>query len=139
MERRSRFVYGTEEFVATISVRPWTPVDATLGGMRVAASGVPAGYVVRRDSLIDVTVRFWEGEWTALRNLLIWGQSQQVIDWYPDADDTSTTWPVYLEAPAVGDRIAPERDGEFPRVFELPLSLRGVGTAVPWISYFQLS
>lgn len=138
MLRLSRFVYGEQEFQTTISVRPFTPVDRTIGGSRTSAAGVPASYIVRRDAMIDLVVRIFEDEWTDFLNLLIWGQGAESIFWYPDAEDTLTFWEVYLESPMAGQDIRPNRDGNFQRVFEVPITLRGVGTEVPWRTYFEL-
>jgi hypothetical protein len=142
MERRSRFVYGPEgsevTLDTTISVRPWLPIDRTVGGSRTSAAGVPASYVVRQDSLLVVTLRFWESEWLGILNLLTFGRSDQSFLWFPDVDDTGTSVEVYLETPIAGEDATPTRDGEFPRVMELVITLRGVGTAVPWLPYFQM-
>ena len=139
MERLARFVFGTTTFDATISARAWTPRDATVGGSRTAASGVPASYIVRRDALLDFRLRFWETEWPTVLNLVSYGQGKQALTWYPDLDDLDVSFSVYLEAPAPGEAFAPERDPDFPRTFELPMTLRGVGAAVPWADYFVLS
>lgn len=139
MERRSRFTYGAQTFETTISVNAWTPTDRTVGGSRIAASGTPAAYVVRRDAMLEMTLRFWESEWIAVANLIAWGQSAQPITWAPDADDPGTTVDVYLDAPAPGDSFSPERVSGFPRVMELALMLRGKDGAVPWTPFFLLS
>jgi hypothetical protein len=97
---------------------------------------VPASYVVRRDALLEVTLRVWELEWGSLLNLITWGQLAESFLFYPDADET-TSWEVYLEAPLAGVRFAPVRDGNFPRVFLATLTLRGAGIVVPWQAYFE--
>lgn len=136
MDRCSRFVFGDQEVTTEIAARAWTPADATIGGRRVSASGVPAAYVVRRDALLNLTLRFFEHEWAAIYNLLIYGQSSDPITWYPEATDDEVSWSVYLESPAYGETFSPSRDGAFPRMMEISIVLRGVGTAVPWASYF---
>lgn len=142
MERRSSYVYGPSgseiTLTTTISVKPWTPMNRTIGGQRIAASGVPASYVVRTDHLLDVTLRFYESEWSAVENLIAFGQSAQSFLWYPEATSGASV-EVYLDAPAYGDTVTPTRDAEFPRVMEVTLTLRGVGTVVPWQPYFVLS
>lgn len=139
MERRARFVFGSTTFDATISARAWTPQDSTVGGSKTAASGVPASYIVRRDSLLAFGLRFWEEEWPEVLNLVTWGQSKQTLTWYPDLDDLATSFAVYLEAPAPGEAWSPERSQDFPRTFELTLTLRGAGATIPWANYFLLS
>lgn len=139
MERRSRFVYGGQTFTTSVSVRPWIPVDNTIGGYRIAGSGVPAGYVARRDSIVELVVRFYESEWLSLLNMIIYAQDGAAsITWYPDDDDEDTSFVVYLDSPAAGERIVPTRDSQFPRLLELPLVLRGSGTEVPFVPYLEL-
>lgn len=139
MERRSRFTFGAQTFETTISVKSWTPSDRTVGGARIAASGTPASYVVRRDALLEITIRFYESEWASVANLVAWGQGSNVITWAPEASDPGTTVDVYLDAPTAGDTFTPSRDGNFPRVLELAIVLRGKDGAVPWTPYFLLS
>jgi hypothetical protein len=135
MRRRSQFNYGAGVFVASLSSPAWTPKDATVGGMRVAAAGVPATYVVRRDALLDLVLRFTEDEWPDVLALIQFGQSGQAITWTPDVDELAT-FDVYLDAPAAGTSWAPARDAAFPRTLTATLTLRGVNGLPPWVGYF---
>lgn len=134
MIRRARFEFGASAFEASIASPPWTPGDDTLGGVRVAASGLPASYIVRRDALLDVMLRFRESEWPAVLSLVTYGQTGQVITFFPDAEEL-TTFDVYLQTPAAGERWAPSREATYPRVLTLALTLRGAAS-VPWSEYF---
>jgi hypothetical protein len=140
MERRAKFVYGLSgsetTLELTISQAAWLPADSTVGGSRTSAAGIPASYVVRRDRLLDVTLRLWESEWGALLNLIEWGQGAEAFLFYPDAEE-ATSWQVYLEAPEAGSRFAPSRDGTYPRIFTAALTLRGLGIEIPWQPYFE--
>jgi len=141
MRRRSRFVYGPEGSTTTwdtaLPVMLWTPADDTVGGWRDSAAGVPASYVVRRDALLEMTLRVEEPDLVHALNLIAWGQSAQPILWTPDPlEDPDTTVPVYLVTPAPGSRWSPTRSTEYPRMFEVAITLRGVGTAMPWRPYF---
>lgn len=139
MQRRSRFDYSATSFTTILSAKPWTPGSRTVGGRRIAASGAQASYVVRRDSLLDVPIRFYESEWLAVANLIEWGQDDGQITWYPDADDTATSFTVYLDSHAPAEDVTPERNGDFPRVFEITLRLRAVGSGTVWTPYFSLA
>jgi hypothetical protein len=134
---RTRFTYtGGGDWTTVLPARPWTPADETLGGRRVAGSGVPATYIVRRDALLDLTLRLLEAEWDDLLALVTFGQTGGQITWYPDVDDApGTSFTVYLEAPAPGMRWAPTRLADYPRALEQALTLRGVASA-PWQAYF---
>jgi hypothetical protein len=137
MDRRARFEYGgTGAFECLISARPWNPIDDSVGGSRTSATGVPASYTVRRDALVEVNLRFWESEWADFLNLLIYGQTGASFTWFPDADELAS-YTVYLETPKTGERFSPTRSGEFPRVFEASILLRGAGIAIPWQAYFD--
>ena len=138
MKHRPKFIYGLTgsetTLELTLSQGLWTPADMTIGGSRTSAAGVPCAYIVRRDALLDVTLRFWEAEWPDLYNLIQWGQSSESFLFYPDQDE-GTAWQVYLEAPLAGVRFAPTRD-QFSRVHLITLTLRGAGITVPWQPYF---
>lgn len=134
--RISRFVYSATDWTTFLPVRAWTPVDETVGGRRISAAGVPATYIVRRDVLVEVTLRFWEVEWPDVLDLVTFGQSGESFAWFPDAAEPEN-YAVYLESPAPGERFAPTRDGSFPRVFEATLVLRGVDSVLPFTQYYE--
>lgn len=137
MERLSRFTFGASVFETTLPPRAWTPSDNSIGGSRIAASGTPAAYLVRRDAQLEITLRFYESEWAAVDNLIAWGQSAQPITWAPEASDPGTTVDVYLDSPGPGERFSPTRS-DFPRVFELTITVRGKDGAVPWTPYYAM-
>lgn len=139
MERLSRFTFGVSVFETTLPPRAWNPSDRSVGGSRIAASGTPAAYLVRRDAMLEVTLRFYESEWAAVANLVAWGQSAQAITWAPEASDPGTTVDVWLDTPAPGESFNPTRSSDYPRVLELSLMLRGKDGAAPWTPYFLLS
>lgn len=135
--RRSRFQYGSTDWSTELSARPWIPGDATVGGSRTAAAGVPASSIVRRDSLITVTLRFEENEWDDVLALIEYGQTQQLFRWFPDADDASDSVSVWLENPAAGERFAPTRMAGYDRGMEATLVLRELTGASTWRNYFE--
>lgn len=137
MIRRAAFLYSDQLFETSISVRPWTPADETVGGMRISAAGIPASYVVRRDALIELTLRLFEEEWPGFLNFLAFAQTAEQFVWYPDADE-AFAYAVYLHAPSAGERVTPTRDGSMNRVFEVSITLRGVETTVPFEPYHVL-
>ena len=137
MKRSSAFLYGLETWTTELPARAWTPADETVGGMRVAGSGIPAGYIARRDDLLDLTLRLNEDEYDTLRALIAYGQAQQSFTWLPDADGSLGNVVVYLVSPAPGEKWAPTRSTEYPRVFELTLTLRAVTQGTSWPAYFE--
>ena len=134
--RRSRFLYGDSgDYTTPLPVTAWLPAESTIGGSRVAASGVPASYLVRRDGLVDLTLRFEEDGWPDVLALVQFGQTAESFLWQPDALGTEA-FTVYLEAPAAGARWAPTRDGSYPRMMALTITLRSVDGSSPWLAYF---
>jgi len=127
---RSRFVYGTTgsetTWDTTHPVQAWLQEMTPIGGSRTSAAGVPAAHVVRRDYNLHVTLRVLESELTDLYALIEWGQGAESFTWYPDVDDTATSYTVYLEAPLAGESWTPSRDPEFPQVLLAPIVLRRV-------------
>jgi len=132
LPKRSRWVYGASirtDWSMTLPPRPWTMLSPTVGGMRKSGAGVPASYVVRRDAVLSLTLRFWASEWPELLAMLTWGQLSETLTWYPDADE-SESFEVWLDSPAAGEEISPSRDSQYPNVMELAIRIRKVdGTA----------
>lgn len=134
--RRQRFTYGLAgEFITRYGALAFEPADETIGGSRTSGAGIPVAYMARRDALMMVTLRVMEDEWEDCLAFLQFGQSAASFLWYPDADE-ATNFAVYLETPKMGERIKPARDGQFARMFQMPVTLRGVGAVVPWFEYF---
>jgi hypothetical protein len=137
---RSRFVHNTGgdevDWTTDLPVRAWRRWTVTVGGARTAAGGVPASHVVRTDYNLWLTLRLHESELADLAALIQWGLLAEYFTWYPDADDTSTSYAVYLEFPRAGDEIEEERDDEYPDVLEVAIALRKL-TPSPWtLEYF---
>ncbi len=132
---RSRFVYGVApgevDWAASLSVRAWGRRTGTIGGQRISAAGTPASYVVRRDEVILIPLRFYETEWDDVHGLIEWGQGGETILWYPDANEAGESFSVYLDSPAAGEDITPTRASDYPHVMELTLALRSA-SATPW-------
>lgn len=143
LDWRSRFVYGvagSETDWSTIRpVRSWTNPTATVGGSRTSASGTPAAYVARRDYNLRLTLRLYESELPDLQALIEWGQAAESFTWYPDANDTATSFEVYLESPLAGDEWEEARLDEFPRVVEVTIVLRRVDGYAWGLEYFEES
>ena len=128
--RRSRFTYDVTDYTTELPVRAWNYRTPTVGGSRKSATGVPASYVMRREDILVVTLRFHEWDWLTVRALVVWGQAAEPFDWFPDADE-ATSYEVYLESPAAGTDIVPTRLSDFPRVLELTIEIRKVD-GTPW-------
>jgi len=131
---RSRFVYGVagaSDWTFALPPGAWERRTPTVGGRRVSASGVPAAYVVRREHILVLPLRFYETEWADVHALLAWGQTSESFTWYPDADMPGESYEVWLETPAAGDEITPTRLSSYPLVLELSIGLRTVD-GLPW-------
>lgn len=135
MPNRPRFEATDQSWEATIPALPWLPHDRSIGAMHIAASGVPASYVARRDYLLDLTVRVLESEWPAFLSFLQWAMEAESFTWYPDANDLDISFEVYLDSPADGGDWSPSR-GAFDGIFEAAIVLRNAGLAAPWQAFF---
>lgn len=135
---RSRFVYDDNDWETSLPVMPWDRVTSTVGGHRKSASGVPAAYVVRRDHVLRLTLRFRESEWEEIHRMIRWGQGGETITWYPDALVPGESFNVYLESPLAGEDISPSRSSSYPRVLELAIGLRRADGSAWGIDYFGL-
>lgn len=136
LTRRPRFVAGSIDLALTYPALAWIPNDVTVGGSRTSAGGVPASYVVRRDSTLALTLRVTEAEWASFLALIAYGQTSQAFDWFPDAN-SSSGFLVYLEAPLAGDKLTPTRNSQYPRTFEVPITLRSTDGTPLWLPYFD--
>jgi len=136
LPRRSKFVFGGITWETSLPAHPWTPADSTFGGeRRITATGIPAVDLVRRDDLIDLVLRVREREWTQLLALITFGQSAETFLWYPDADLPGLVT-VWLESPVAGEEWGPTRS-DYPRVFEVTLTLRAALSFTTWSEYFE--
>lgn len=138
LDWRPRIVYGTDDTELELGLPQgyWSYADETIGGRDISATGVPAAYEVRRDGLLDVQLRFYESEWAAVHAWLSWAQHSLAFDWYEDAEATPLPRSVYLHTPAMGERIAPQRDPETGVFFTLPITLRSVD-GLPFATVFH--
>lgn len=137
-----RFVYnpGVEvDVTLELPVGIWRHSTPTVGGDIDSDAGHPASFIVRRSYSLIVPVRFFESEWTTVRELIEYGQTGGVITWYPDAEELDS-FDVYLEAPMVGDDITGAIDGEYPRALSQAITIRRVdGVAFDGLEYFSES
>jgi hypothetical protein len=137
LPHRSRFVGTGLDVTIALPVRPWRPSSPTIGGREISAAGVPASYIVRRDNVLLMRLRFEEQDWPDVLSVLEYGQSDRVLTWYPDAGE-ATSHEVYLEHPAAGEDILPERQTEGADwVLELDIALRSVDGSSLWQAYFR--
>jgi hypothetical protein len=138
----SRFTYGlTGDWTTSLPPRAWTPINETVGGFRISSAGIPAAYNVRTDAMVELTLRFTEDEWEDVLALVAFGQTAQAFYWYPDSTLTDPDYDaaqVYLQSPGPGERFAPARDGQYPRMFELTITLRGVGGVLQYTPYYSI-
>jgi hypothetical protein len=138
--RRSRFVYGTggdvTDWETKLPAEPWEMETPTVGGSKTSAAGVPAAYVVRRDHLLRLPLRLRETELEDLAGLIEWGQSAESFLWYPDANDSTVSFLVYLEEPIAGQPWRPVRDPDYFTVFRQDIALRAVVGSFWDLEYF---
>lgn len=127
-----RFDYGASTLSLTLPSRIWRFSDMSIGGGALSAVRTGASYVVVRDQLLNVTLRFYESEWASVLAMLQYGQAwPNTMTFYPDKLDTGTSYVVQLRHPMMGEPIDYEEDSEYPEVKEREIQLHKV-SGVPW-------
>ena len=136
-DHRTAFRIGAALIFFDLPPSGWEAREASVGGHVRATGGLPASYIVRRDRLIDLTLRIRESEWLDFLNALVLMQSGDPFEWFPRVGDPAPAW-VTLWAPIPGTPFAPQRMPDYPRVFEATITLRGDGTSNPWTPFFEV-
>lgn len=126
MRWRPRFTWdgGAGVLELALPVAEWREREQSVGGALEAGSGTIAGYVVRRDRILELPLRIGEGEWPGVLAMLRAAQAGAVLTYFPDADDVGTSIACTLLAPLADGQAQPEPEGEYQRVARLPISLR---------------
>ncbi len=122
---RPRWVYNDGsaiDFTMALPQRTWDFGKRQVGGSDVSAAGVPAAFVIRQENLLHITIRFPLSEWDNVERFVRHGQGGGTLTFYPDQSGTNHL--VYIDAPAMGEEIRPQRDPSDQRTFELRLTLR---------------
>lgn len=132
---RPRFVFGATDLTLDWAARPWAFPHSTVGGVRWSAAGIPASYVVRNDRDIELSLRVQEYERADVEALIEWGQSTQVITFYPE--HTGASHECYLVHPHAGEDWQPQRDDTYPHQFFVRLVLRKTSGAAWTERYFD--
>ena len=104
----------------------WTPDRMTQGGATESGAAVPETYVLRKDGLLTVAIRFAETELAAVVGWVDWchdSGSLGYFDFYPDQAKT-LHYQSWLLKPKVGDRWDIRRVPTYVKVLELDIELR---------------
>jgi hypothetical protein len=136
LARRPRFVQDSLDLTLTYPGKAWVPSHMSVGGRRRVASGAQSAYRVRADDKLHLVLRVTEEEWPDVRDMLATFQEGESFTFYPDAT-LGTSFEVDLESPAMGEGIEPQRSGDFPRLFELNITLYGMDGIPPWLAFFD--
>jgi hypothetical protein len=131
---RPRIDYDVTTLLLDLPMMRWRPGTSGLGGTLTTATGIPVAYLIRRDELLAVVLRFRESEWPGVRAWLHWAMSHpNESEFFPDQDIPGTSFDVWLEYPRLepgGSLVQPERAADSPCIFELPILLRETSGAV---------
>lgn len=134
-----RWVYddgSAVDYTVPLPQRPWSFGSLGHGAVGVTASGIPAGYELRRDYTLVLGLRFPETEWPDVERLVRHLQRARPATLYLDSavDDVAHT--VYGESPAMGEPIRPRRGSE-PSMLELEITVRSVTETLFTEAYFE--
>ena len=143
MDWLSEFVYGPSgsqtTWTLTFPARPWTKRRGTsAGGSRTAASGTPAGYVVRKDQILSLPLRLFEHEIDDLDAMLDWAEIGQLVRWFPDSNDAALFFDCYIDSPTAGDELDhPRNDTDGAGIiYDVTLVLRTPGSTFAALGEF---
>ncbi|HLS34552.1 MAG TPA: hypothetical protein VK039_13270 [Brevibacterium sp.] len=126
MPWRPEIEYGHTILRLSLPCRPWIATSRGIGGSEMSAAGVPAAYQVRRDQLMRLTLRYYEWEWGQLDRWIEYAQLGGVSVLRTDQGRPEVAYPVYLDAPAMGETAEPRRSPEFPAAMEIDVEVRHV-------------
>lgn len=136
-----KFVYSSGPAVTLSLTYPFRPPRlpswSVGAGSEESASGVPAVWPGRRLHSFAARLRFTEAEWANVRSFLEWAVGGSSFTFYPDAAVAGTSHTVYLVAPTVTDRIAPELGAD--HMLELDVEVRRTDNAAIDLTYYAAS
>lgn len=104
----------------------WIPDSLSQGGGSESAAGVPETYIIRRDGLLMVPLRFLETEWLMVAQWIQWcldSGSQGFFSFYPD-QAKAQNYQCWLLKPKVGERWGVKRAQGYVKCFEVDLEMR---------------
>lgn len=126
MKWKPKVIYnGAVNLLFTVSQRPWAQKSKGVGGYDESAAGVPESYVQRREERLTIILRFYESQLDAVLTWLAWAQDNAgtTFNFYLESTD-AVPYSVYLVEPVMGDEIAPQRSAQYPKVFEITVTIR---------------
>lgn len=124
-----KIVYNNGSTVTLTLTQPqklWRPYSKGVGGTDRSASGVTESFLIRREYLVKLMLRFTEDEWASVDSWLSWAQDNagSTFDFYFDKDDVATLYTVLLDKPSFEDgEIQPDR-ADAHRIYEIEVVLR---------------
>lgn len=140
LPRQPRWVYtdagGAVDYSMEVPQREWNYGSLALGGSDVSGAGVPAAFVVRKDYLLHLTLRFFAAEWTSVERLVAHLQEGGSSQFRPDKDVPAVNHTVYGVSPILGEEIAPTRGAE-PSTLDLPISIRRTTSSIFTDNYYH--
>lgn len=103
----------------------WTQSNEPTGGFRRAAVvTVAASFTISRMRMLQVHIRFDEGEYAAVESLVEYMQDHPMtpVDMWLDKADNDTLYQVLLVSPVHGERWSPQRTEGFESDYETDLT-----------------
>lgn len=108
------------------SMGMWLPDRVVRGGQSESAAGIPETFVVRKDSILKLTLRLNEDEWWIIPLWLDWcfdKGSLGSFKFYPHRDALTRYYDAWLVSPKMNDRWNPTRLPQ-QNMYEMSVELR---------------
>lgn len=123
-----KFTYdvGPTTLLMTQSSTIWTPDRVLQGGGSESAAGVPENYVIRRDGILNLGLKFLESEWAAVAAFLdfcIGSGSQGWFTFFPD-QTKGLNYQSWLLKPKIGEPWGTKRADGYVKALQIDLTLR---------------
>lgn len=122
-----KIVYGVTTLLLQESSGIWVPDRFTQGGSSESAGGVPETFVVRKDGLLTLPLRFMENELATVVAWIDWCHANGSLGWFtfwPDQNKPGLSFQAWLISPKVGAKWGIQRASGYVKALELPTELR---------------
>src|SRR5689334_1590098 len=115
---------GVTTLTLTQSATGWNTDKELIGGQSVSGAGIPETYIVRKQPIQKVTLKFTEAELAAVvawLDFVIEAGSLGSFDFYPDQTVVGTFYTCYLLKPTANGRYEVKRDATNMKYLQLDI------------------
>jgi hypothetical protein len=113
----------------------WTYATKLEGDAAVFSGGNMSAFAYRTDDMANLTLRVRDcDEYLAVRAWIMYAMLGNTFDIQMDANDSTTVFNCYLDAPTFQDGFKPRRMSDWPDVFEVDVTIRSTNGVPIYLS-----